>query len=405
MRFGKEFASAKDPAFADAYLPYKHLKHIIRSWQSPPASGLSADLPANVEISAEAPDAGRLFQEELREAVERVNAVVVAGLARESSAERVSRVAAFAEVNVLAACKILKKCEKKCGRSVPEGFLDLRGAIASLPFVGALRRLGLPQATTCSRLLSGESWTHVLEEAASAGGEFPALPTAEGNAPLALESEPGAASPEQSARPAAAAPRARRWARSLGRLRRFVPEVLLMLLGVAAACGAATVQDSIAKGCMALAAAGFSALVLILLPLRATLLLLPEEEADAEPKSRACVWARLPYEQLLDRLRHPEARKRLPTLHVETVIVGKPEERGEERRVAQPSSRSQLWEPRLEQRSCPCCMEDFAPGDMVAVPRCGHIFCEACLREWAARVPEGSTRCPVCRAAFVCEEV
>jgi len=56
--------------------------------------------------------------------------------------------------------------------------------------------------------------------------------------------------------------------------------------------------------------------------------------------------------------------------------------------------------------ACPCCLSGFDKAEIVALLRCGHIFCEECIREWATVSSKNCTRmpvcCPVCR--FIVEE-
>jgi len=76
-------------------------------------------------------------------------------------------------------------------------------------------------------------------------------------------------------------------------------------------------------------------------------------------------------------------------------------------RKAQSSPRSELCflhPPRLENASCFVCMEDFASSMTVAVLRCGHVFCEPCMRHWATRHSATEVTCPLCRLCLGAEQ-
>jgi len=46
---------------------------------------------------------------------------------------------------------------------------------------------------------------------------------------------------------------------------------------------------------------------------------------------------------------------------------------------------------------CPCCLDDMKNAKVIALLRCGHLFCEECLKTWAAK----SISCPYCRASML----
>lgn len=50
--------------------------------------------------------------------------------------------------------------------------------------------------------------------------------------------------------------------------------------------------------------------------------------------------------------------------------------------------------------SCPCCHEAFRDGCQVALLRCGHFFCEGCIKDWVCRSGSKVTQCPICRRSF-----
>ncbi|CAE7488544.1 RMR3, partial [Symbiodinium pilosum] len=54
----------------------------------------------------------------------------------------------------------------------------------------------------------------------------------------------------------------------------------------------------------------------------------------------------------------------------------------------------------LADASCVCCLADFEEGDKLSVLPCGHMFCEACIVNWAFSGRAASRHCPVCRADF-----
>jgi hypothetical protein len=66
------------------------------------------------------------------------------------------------------------------------------------------------------------------------------------------------------------------------------------------------------------------------------------------------------------------------------------------------SPRSSVTDPSSRSHSksvvcCPCCLGEFEDADMIAVLKCGHLYCEECIRSWAIR----STSCPFCRASML----
>jgi hypothetical protein len=46
---------------------------------------------------------------------------------------------------------------------------------------------------------------------------------------------------------------------------------------------------------------------------------------------------------------------------------------------------------------CPCCLGDMQDSPVIALLQCGHLFCEECLQEWAAK----SVACPYCRNSML----
>mmetsp|Transcript_118030 Transcript_118030/g.296772 ORF Transcript_118030/g.296772 Transcript_118030/m.296772 type:complete len:203 (-) Transcript_118030:352-960(-) len=112
-------------------------------------------------------------------------------------------------------------------------------------------------------------------------------------------------------------------------------------------------------------------------------------------KVRTCVWALLPFGELL--------AGRSATLGTEVIgVPGLAVERCQsQENCPQPTFAHEPW---LEQTTCPCCMQDFTRQTHVAIIRCGHIFCEPCLRAWAAASRPNGGACPVCRMSFELEE-
>lgn len=47
--------------------------------------------------------------------------------------------------------------------------------------------------------------------------------------------------------------------------------------------------------------------------------------------------------------------------------------------------------------TCICCLRDVEATEVVAMLRCGHFFCEACIKAWVVRKPS----CPVCRSTVL----
>lgn len=124
------------------------------------------------------------------------------------------------------------------------------------------------------------------------------------------------------------------------------------------------------------------------------------------PRVRVCAWAQLPHSELRTVAR--------PTPLLEQLVyvggaagAGLPEGKA---LVLWPEDHAPVskgtfeHELRTEQTMCPCCLKDFSPEDVVAVPRCGHVFCEDCLRSWAASPTLLRVCCPVCRATIEVEE-
>lgn len=54
---------------------------------------------------------------------------------------------------------------------------------------------------------------------------------------------------------------------------------------------------------------------------------------------------------------------------------------------------------RREQVECSVCLEDLSTGPLRALPSCGHVFHESCLREW---VTEKRATCPLDNADILC---
>jgi len=114
------------------------------------------------------------------------------------------------------------------------------------------------------------------------------------------------------------------------------------------------------------------------------------------PKIQTCVWALCSFGDLCEG-RQVELRE-----HCCQETSAK-EDSG---RVAQSSSRSGLsflHPPRLENGACFVCMEDFAVSTNVAALRCGHVFCEPCMRSWAAACSAAEVACPICRMSLRAE--
>lgn len=63
-------------------------------------------------------------------------------------------------------------------------------------------------------------------------------------------------------------------------------------------------------------------------------------------------------------------------------------------------SKEQVAAGSLLEDPCPCCYEAFHDVSQVALLRCGHIFCEGCIKDWVCRSSSKVTHCPICRRSF-----
>ena len=53
--------------------------------------------------------------------------------------------------------------------------------------------------------------------------------------------------------------------------------------------------------------------------------------------------------------------------------------------------------------TCPVCFEDYAPGDVLRVLRCGHRFHLECVDRWVLGAATNNTRpsCPMCNTELL----
>lgn len=414
MKFGSAFAQAEDPAFGGAYVPYKLLKRIIKLMQGPPG-GTCPRSPAAAEGARRqrrplAPldtktDCQRVFQHELHTAISKVSEVVVDHLAATEGSEELARLAAFAQANVLATRKIIKKYEKKCG-AAPDCRALVQGAVEQI--LTALDTLAGPESLPGPRSAApAVAAGPVSAERAEEEGLLEPLEPAASREDGAAEEEEmrGGAAPPRPA-PAALPPTGQQAVAGLRglRARSCWAEICLLLCSLGILFCAHRLGNAMVK-----AAAGVLALTVLVglvfsLPLKllALGLLLDAGEVlpAGAPRSRQCVWARLTHGELLRRLARPLAEQGCPEFIAETVAVGRAAPG-----AALPAPAAEfLHEPRASQDACPCCMEVFAAEDVVLVPRCGHAFCEPCLRAWAASAAQGGGRCPMCRTGLGLED-
>ncbi|CAE7668597.1 rnf149 [Symbiodinium necroappetens] len=49
------------------------------------------------------------------------------------------------------------------------------------------------------------------------------------------------------------------------------------------------------------------------------------------------------------------------------------------------------------QKTCACCLDDFANSDLVALLPCGHVFHEVCIMRWFVTQASAGV-CPMCRS-------
>lgn len=172
---------------------------------------------------------------------------------------------------------------------------------------------------------------------------------------------------------------------------------LILILPVAFLWSIYVDIPGVVTACVGLTGAIALLVVMALLALcRAFRLAHPAAPSDVS-EVRTCVWELLSYGELIN---------------VQVVVTSQAGHHGS---VADSATKESPPEPtgttvglvlvRAGQTTCPCCMDEFSEHHRVAVPRCGHVFCEACLREWAASAAAGGSRCPACRASLTLEDV
>ena len=53
-----------------------------------------------------------------------------------------------------------------------------------------------------------------------------------------------------------------------------------------------------------------------------------------------------------------------------------------------------------QDKTCVCCLEDFAPSSEVAVLLCGHVYHRECIMIWSFSNSTSAGACPICRSSF-----
>mmetsp|Transcript_11918 Transcript_11918/g.29977 ORF Transcript_11918/g.29977 Transcript_11918/m.29977 type:complete len:412 (-) Transcript_11918:71-1306(-) len=411
MRFGKFLISVMDSSLRDKYVPYRELKKVIKSCE-----GSGCAEASTCGNSAMAAVCTERFCLELHDAALRMDEFIVLQLGMMQEEAEISRLAIFAEVNATAITKIIKKFEKKIG-DMPElhqlmaDFCRLPGLLmlASTGFSRGIEILlasgfclgcspnrecaDAGQQTKASSQVVG---VELADARTSLSSEDPAPATAAGGMSQndfmpdienQLPARHSAPAVEAAASAAAARPH---WLPSAWR-----SEVALLVS--ASLCFAASLflREDVAKGICGLVGVIISTILFMLV--------VAELVTTSDPRParfRTCVWALSSFGELL-------AGGRAVLAVREICIAGTG---GESARATAPDPRAcqakaLLHEPRVELGTCACCMDDFSHATEVAVPPCGHIFCEPCLRSWAAADRGNGGQCPVCRTSFELEEV
>jgi len=86
---------------------------------------------------------------------------------------------------------------------------------------------------------------------------------------------------------------------------------------------------------------------------------------------------------------------------LEAFVADKDEpDREEEASVDRSTEMQPISSEESEKDPCPCCHEAFRDGCQVALLRCGHVFCEGCIKDWVCRSGSKVTQCPICRRSF-----
>lgn len=350
-------------------------------------------------------DVMQAFCHELESAVLDVDKVITSTLFQEEA--ELDRLAAYAALNVLAVGKITKKCSKKFG-FLPELHRLIR-RVLELPGLMGLASKGLPVGIHVlqQRLLCSGPSCQPQAPAPSDGAESWAeseAPAASGQPPVSAAAgdelaDPTAAAAPQLPLPWSTAALVSAWRRRSvpGVLRALIPELL------AGGCGAACLGASMSvPNLMPLSIIGLMLLLasVLLLASKVRAVLRPSPRPPLPPPGpRTCVWALAPFGDLL--------AGRPAELGIEVVspagAIGTSAQIPVE--LASSPALTFAHSPRVEEQACPCCMEEFSAASSVAVPPCGHLFCEPCLRSWAAADRVGTVACPVCRASFELNEV
>mmetsp|Transcript_86066 Transcript_86066/g.216917 ORF Transcript_86066/g.216917 Transcript_86066/m.216917 type:complete len:195 (+) Transcript_86066:181-765(+) len=179
-------------------------------------------------------------------------------------------------------------------------------------------------------------------------------------------------------------------AQSFFGFRLVLPELLVSGCGIVCSVIAAFIDLKVVK--WTLGVFGLILLLVGVMLLTAKLgVSLLQQRLPPPSKVRTCVWAVSSFGELLAGGSTP----------ISVEVISAPGSEADARTASQESSQSSVaHEPRLEQTTCPCCMQDFTLQIRVVVIRCGHIFCEPCLRSWAVADRPNGGACPVCRTSF-----
>ncbi|CAE8599387.1 unnamed protein product [Polarella glacialis] len=132
------------------------------------------------------------------------------------------------------------------------------------------------------------------------------------------------------------------------------------------------------------------------------------------PVTHTCTWATVSCAKAFEleasgRLEEANFTEHIVQVSADGKVAGRPSFAEEGRledavlgRLEEGQLEDALWGDLVEGcHSCPCCLGVFfRKSDEVALLRCGHIFCEGCIRDWAGRSGLKSSFCPMCRTSF-----
>jgi hypothetical protein len=180
MKFGKHMQEHMDPEWLVSSVPYKELKKLLKQGGLADLNrGICTDdflacsntsiIDASVELggqsSQETPggvftrNGGMMFNEKLHQAIVDVNKFVLERLARFDEPSMMSNVTSFAEMNIMAIVKIVKKHDKKWGFSTE--LHELVQSMRSMEFVQELAHVG---SLGCLQLLQQWHFQHTKQD-------------------------------------------------------------------------------------------------------------------------------------------------------------------------------------------------------------------------------------------------